>query len=92
MNIRMAAVAAAAIFAASAAYAAKIPSVVTNADECKHLIDVTNQTVEEQQDIGEKARQQVADLVARVDGECKAGDFEAAEKTAAEIRGIVATE
>lgn len=92
MNIRMAAIAAASIFAASAAFAAKLPANVSNAEECKQLIDVTNQTVTEQSDIGEKARQKVAELVTKIDGECKSGDFAAAEVTASEIRGLVATE
>lgn len=88
MPIRLAALTAAAILFTTAA-SARIPQTV---EQCRQLITTTEKTVTEQADHGQKARDQVSKLMAKLHEQCEASQFEQAEQTAADIRGLVATE
>lgn len=60
--------------------------------ECKQLVEVTKQSVEDQNDVGEKAQLEIDRMLAELDNQCQMQQFEQADQTAAHIRGLIATE
>ena len=92
MNTRLAALFAAGMLLAGSAFAATDSNRPTqSATECSQLVQLTKETAEGN-DIGVKAQNEVDKLLAQLEEQCKAEQFEQADQTAALIRGLVATE
>ena len=92
MNTRLAALVAAGTLLAGSAFAATDSNRQTqSAQECAQLVQVTTETAEGN-DVGEKAQNEIDKLLAQLQEQCNAEQFEQADQTAALIRGMVATE